>query len=122
MDKKLKTRARKRKSELLRRLNNPEKFKLQALSKQFKLKYNITIADYENLHKKQNGMCSICKKHFDLGAKGNHRLHVDHCHKTNRVRGLLCFHCNTLIGRIENNLNKMKRICNYLRLNFSDLK
>jgi hypothetical protein len=52
--------------------------------------YGLTPADYENMLATQNGGCNICRKAPATGR----RLHVDHCHKTGRVRGLLCFRCN----------------------------
>ena len=45
--------------------------------------------------KQQNNVCAICKKQetFELrGAK--HSLAIDHCHKTAKIRGLLCRNCN----------------------------
>lgn len=63
-----------------------------------KRRYGITVETYEAMLSKQNGKCSICKSAVNLG-RGN--LAVDHCHKTKQVRGLLCFHCNTALGRIE---------------------
>lgn len=63
-----------------------------------KRRYGITVETYEAMLFKQNGKCAICKSAVNLG-RGN--LAVDHCHKTKQVRGLLCFHCNTALGRIE---------------------
>lgn len=37
--------------------------------------------------------CTIC------GVKEN--LVVDHCHKTNKIRGLLCNHCNRGLGHFK---------------------
>ena len=45
----------------------------------------------------QNGLCAICGR--EPNGKGGHaRLHVDHCHASSKVRGLLCGNCNTMIG------------------------
>jgi hypothetical protein len=43
----------------------------------------------------QNGRCALCNK-VPSGC-----LHVDHCHRTGRVRGLLCVGCNVTLGKIE---------------------
>lgn len=60
-------------------------------------KYGITEAEYEELLRKQEGCCAVCKKqasHF------KRRLCVDHDHGTGYVRGLLCYMCNRkIIGR-----------------------
>lgn len=45
----------------------------------------------------QGGVCAICKE----PNQDFRRMHVDHCHKTLRVRGLLCIRCNTTLGMIE---------------------
>lgn len=52
--------------------------------------YEITIAQYEKMLKRQDGRCKICYQ----PPKPERRLAVDHDHATHRVRGLLCFVCN----------------------------
>jgi hypothetical protein len=58
-------------------------------------KYNISIQEYDLILTKQNGVCRICKK------SSNKSLHVDHDHKTNRIRGLLCHKCNVGLGNFN---------------------
>ena len=61
----------------------------------FKL-YGITVEQYGQMFEKQNGLCKIC------GEPGiSRRLAVDHCHKTGKVRGLLCWKCNMCLGIFE---------------------
>ena len=86
--------------------------------RKFSLKhnYNITIDDYDKIFKEQKGKCLICGKHQ---SKLSHRLHVDHDHKTNQIRGLLCFICNTKLGWFEDHQDI---ISNYLRLQMTQLK
>lgn len=58
-------------------------------------KYGLTIQAYNDLFKKQGGVCAIC-----LRPPKTKRLHVDHDHKSGKVRGLLDYTCNRkLIGR-----------------------
>src|SRR6185312_422120 len=57
-------------------------------------RYNITLEEYRQLDDVQCGCCAVCWEPHD-------RLHVDHCHATRKVRGLLCRACNTMLGRIE---------------------
>jgi hypothetical protein len=61
-------------------------------------KFGITEADYQRMHDEQDGRCGLCLLPNDMFAR---RLAVDHCHKTGRVRGLLCSTCNTGIGLLR---------------------
>src|SRR4051812_49160840 len=56
--------------------------------------YGITLNEYEELLKNQSGLCAVCRRDQKSFSK---RLSVDHCHKTKKIRGLLCGSCNTAI-------------------------
>lgn len=71
-------------------------------------RYRMTIEDYENLLYKQKGACAICK------VKKGKELHVDHCHKTGIVRGLLCGNCNRALGLMKDNMSFLKNAIEYL--------
>jgi hypothetical protein len=58
--------------------------------------YGLTVEQFGHMLASQRGMCSICE-----GPPKRPRLSVDHCHKTGRVRGLLCERCNNRIAAIE---------------------
>lgn len=73
-------------------------------------RYGITYEEYEVFVKLQDGVCKICKK-FKPSKRFSH-LSVDHCHKTSKVRGLLCSSCNAKLGWLE---NKRDIIEEYLR-------
>lgn len=73
-----------------------------------KSKYGITLNDYKKLFKQQKGKCLVC------GKKSNKTLHVDHNHKTGKVRGLLCFRCNYGIGYFHENIYIFKNIIKLL--------
>lgn len=65
--------------------------------------YGITFAHYEIMLKSQNGVCAICGQFETVRKYGKiQRLCVDHNHKTMKVRGLLCSHCNSKLGLLEN--------------------
>ena len=64
----------------------------------YKYKYGITLADYDRMESEQGGKCKICST---TEPKGMGRWHVDHCHSTGKVRGLLCNNCNTKLGWYE---------------------
>lgn len=78
---------------------------------QFKRKYGITLEQYEAMLKDQENACLICgRKNND----DNRRLYVDHCHKTKKVRGLLCYRCNTGIGLFNDDSNLVAKAVYYL--------
>lgn len=60
-------------------------------------KYGITVEDYAELLAAQGGVCAICEQEPSDGMQ----LHVDHCHATGVVRGLLCFQCNWYLGKVD---------------------
>jgi Autographiviridae endonuclease VII len=70
--------------------------------------YGITLEDYNRLLAKQKGRCAICKK------KPRYRLHVDHDHRTKRVRRLLCRKCNPALGLFEDDLRIVRSAARYL--------
>lgn len=70
--------------------------------------YNITIEEYLNLYKKQNYLCKICE------IPNKYTLHVDHCHKSNKIRGLLCGNCNRALGLLYDNIIFLEKAKKYL--------
>lgn len=91
--------------------SNPDKVKL--LNRKYKLKgtYGLTLEQYTQLLDEQYGLCAICKE----PPSGANFLHVDHCHKTNKIRGLLCTRCNPGIGYFEDNIAKLEAAIKYLK-------
>jgi hypothetical protein len=64
--------------------------------------YGLTPVEYDRLYQVQQGACAICHRHqTDI----KRTLQVDHCHKTGRVRGLLCLQCNLYVGAFERGQN-----------------
>lgn len=74
--------------------------------------YGITLEEYQTRLVAQEGRCAICKE-ATTGACGR-ALHVDHCHATGKVRGLLCGKCNTLLGFVNDRLEILEAAKNYL--------
>lgn len=92
------------------RQNNQEKERKRARKNQVK-SYGITEEDYNKMFEEQDGCCAICKRHQSEFTKS---LFIDHCHKTNKVRGLLCHNCNIGLGSFKDNIELMKNGINYL--------
>lgn len=85
--------------------------RLTIYSRTYKLKeYGMTLTDYEILYAKQQGKCAICEG----SSNGKGRLHVDHDHISNRVRGLLCFDCNSAIGKLRDDPELLYKAISYL--------
>lgn len=83
-------------------------------------KYGMTVKDYWDLYEKQNCKCAICGDK-EIKVKNRERLflYVDHCHSTGKVRGLLCNHCNTLLGMAKDDVNILNNAIEYLNANTS---
>ena len=75
-------------------------------------KYGLTLEDYEQLEADQNHVCAICRK--PRSTKRCPRLFVDHDHKTGKIRGLLCHHCNAAIGHMMDSPETLRRAAQYL--------
>jgi hypothetical protein len=75
-----------------------------------KRKYGMTLTEYDEMLKSQGGVCKICKK----SPTDNKRLCVDHCHKTLKVRGILCDGCNLTIGKMNDDVNLLRSAIDYL--------
>jgi hypothetical protein len=87
-----------------------EGYKSKIREYKLRKKYNITTEDYANLLKSQNGCCKICSSEPTKTRK----LCVDHCHKTGKVRGLLCDSCNRGIGLLGDESKQLKIAYKYL--------
>lgn len=78
--------------------------------------YGLTLEDYDSMLKSQNGACKICGRQ-DTGSSRVKNFHVDHCHSTGKVRGLLCNNCNRGIGYLGDNIERLEKALEYLRFN-----
>lgn len=71
--------------------------------------YDITSDDVDAMIIEQSNCCSICEISFE-----QKQFVVDHDHKTNRVRGLLCQNCNLALGHMQDNSQRFERAIQYL--------
>ncbi len=74
----------------------------------YKRHYGITMQEYEDYFRDQNGQCAICKT-------SEKKLCVDHCHSTGKVRGLLCSSCNNAIGLLGESVENLNSAIKYLK-------
>lgn len=77
---------------------------------QLRTKYGMTLEEYEELLKQQNDVCAICKN----PCSRSKTLSVDHCHKTDKNRGLLCNSCNNGLGFFKDTLEYLREAIKYL--------
>lgn len=79
--------------------------------------YGITADDYARMLEEQGGVCATCKnpetatQHTTGAVKA---LAVDHCHTTGKVRGLLCWRCNAVLGKVRDSTELLREMAAYL--------
>ena len=99
-------------------LSNKENHHLRNFKNSILKKYGVSLEKYNEMLKGQNNQCKICGKEF-VFERNKENLNkipcVDHCHRTNKVRGLLCRMCNISLGHIESGL--YDKAIKYLQVN-----
>lgn len=73
--------------------------------------YGIREADLVAMREAQGGVCKLCGEP-NKTKRGS--LHIDHCHTTGKVRGLLCHNCNLMLGHARDNVDVLKAAIDYL--------
>jgi hypothetical protein len=83
----------------------------------YKRNYGITDRDLAKMKEEQDNKCYICDEEGFLIGKNNNteKLAVDHCHKTGKVRKLLCHNCNRGLGLFQDNIELLKAAAAYLK-------
>ena len=79
---------------------------------QLKSKYGITPDEYDLNLELQDHACKICKVD---ASEFTRKLHVDHCHTTGAVRGLLCPPCNKGLGDFKDDIMLLEEAIEYLK-------
>lgn len=94
------------KEERIYKLLHKEQTQKQRIKEKL-IKYGLTIEEYIQLFKNQNGKCAICEKEMNLS--------IDHNHKNGKIRGLLCRNCNFGIGFMEDSTRLLEKAIKYLK-------
>lgn len=92
----------------------PDRMKACDLKKKFGLSLDV----YYEMLESQNHVCAICKRPenaVDYRTGLPRALAVDHCHETNKVRGLLCTQCNRGLGKFNDNVEYLQSAITYLK-------
>ncbi|MFI8932032.1 endonuclease VII domain-containing protein [Streptomyces sp. NPDC053474] len=82
---------------------------IQGRAGHLKRQYGLTEAQRDEMIAEQKWLCVICLKRDPA--------HVDHCHETGKVRGVLCFNCNSAIGKLGDDPDALRRAISYLEGN-----
>jgi Recombination endonuclease VII len=72
--------------------------------------YDVSLVEFVNQWKRQGGRCAICRRKFS----GKQNPHIDHCHKTQVWRGILCRFCNIALGLFRDDVVTLRRAIKYL--------
>lgn len=91
---------------------NPDKVKARNWKQKLR-RYGLTQEQYDALMDRQGGMCAICSCGFSDSVR--RRINVDHCHRSGRVRGLLCNSCNLGLGLFAELATVLGRAAEYLQ-------
>ena len=77
-------------------------------------RYNVSLEIAKDLYMRSMKTCDICGVEWD-GTK--ERLCIDHDHTTGKVRGVLCKHCNHVLGHSKDSVTILKSAVEYLERN-----
>lgn len=75
--------------------------------------YGLSKEDFFDILEEQNNKCKLCKNSFV--SLGKNDLHIDHCHETNKIRGLLCMKCNVGLGMLGDNEEGLSKALAYVK-------
>lgn len=90
-------------------LKNPIQLKRIKFANRMK-KYGLDVEDWARAFHRQEGKCSGCLVKL---LDGWHTA-IDHCHLTDKFRGLLCIRCNRSIGVLQESTETLRRLALYL--------
>lgn len=97
--------------EIIKRYNHSSIGKENIRRNHLKKNYNMTIDDYDKMFDDHLGKCAICSEL----PKKNRRLCVDHNHTTNKIRGLVCDRCNSILGYCHDSTSVLQEAIHYLQ-------
>lgn len=89
-----------------------------------KKRYGISFDEFNNLFLKQSNKCPICDnilKTENIVGRGYNGTHIDHCHKTGKIRGLLCSKCNKMIGLAQESIFILENAILYIKENIEQI-
>ena len=94
-----------------------EEGKKKRKSQKLKYKYGLSEEEYLNMYVAQGNKCAICEREVTPFTKLSY---VDHCHRTGKVRGILCRSCNWGLGNFKDSEESLMKASVYLKNARSD--
>lgn len=89
----------------------PEKVRVGIRNSTLKAKYGITVGEYNSMFESQGKACAVCG---GTESRGYGSMHVDHCHTTGKIRGILCQPCNTSLGKMNDDPVLLRKLADYI--------
>ncbi len=77
-------------------------------------KYDLSLEEYDQMVQLQGGTCALCPATTPGGKHNNDNWFIDHDHVTGKVRELLCFDCNIVLGIIKDSPEHLGRMITYI--------
>jgi len=77
----------------------------------FKATRGISHEDRDKLLEEQGNVCKCCGADSPNSKKG---WHVDHCHRSGEIRGILCANCNIALGMVDDSVGSLYALIDYL--------
>jgi transcription elongation factor Elf1 len=109
---KLKKRVRREKNKEKINEKNRKNYYSKLRGYHLKRHFNITLEEYEKMFTEQKGVCAICNEPESVEGR---MLAVDHDHNNGNVRALLCYGCNTGLGRFKDDIKMLLKAVDYLK-------
>ena len=96
------------------RVRQPEDKRVRSRRKHLKKEYGLVPEQVVQMLESQDGKCPVCKVELTPPGSDSSSMCVDHCHTTNRVRALLCGHCNRALGFAKDNPDTLRAMARYV--------
>jgi len=89
------------------RADKPEEFLRRNRERHAQRRYGLSLEEIRAGVALQGGVCCLCRRPLD-------RVVVDHCHRTGKVRGFVCYRCNTGLGLFDDDPLLIRRALEHL--------
>jgi len=99
-----------------RKMREVPEYKEAQRNNHFKTRYGISADEYDSrCSQADKDGCAICGIKQPNGTRWKDKWHLDHCHSTGKVRGMLCGNCNRGLGQFQDSEEIMTKAIDYLK-------